>query len=307
MTSWTPARPRRTRLRRNSRQNASVSAAPTSMPMTPADLRRPRRRRPPARGARPGRRRGPSRPCVQPQVRVGALQRPLPERGDLLVQATAQPRDLILGHPGQPQRLHQPVDLAGRHPVDIRLLDDGDQRLLTAAAGLQEAGEVAALPQLGDGQLDRAHPGVPGPLPIAVTARHPVAATLAVAGASPLGDLGLHQLLGQPAHGLAQHIGVLIGQHLADQLAHAHPAHVGHRGAPPVGSEAPTILSPRWPTYRPDSRASDTTKRDATRQYTPRNCVAEHSTCASMPSRPRLARHPTDATLATTIPTRAIS
>jgi hypothetical protein len=47
---------------------------------------------------------------------------------------------------------------------------------------------------------------------------------LAVAGAGALGDLGLHQLLGQPAHGLPQHVGVLVGQHLADQLAHAHPA-----------------------------------------------------------------------------------
>jgi hypothetical protein len=67
---------------------------------------------------------------------------------------------------------------------------------------------------------------------------------LAVAGAGALGDLGLHQLLGQPAHGLPQHIGVLIGQHLADQLPHAHPAHVGHRGAPLVGTKAPTILKP---------------------------------------------------------------
>ena len=43
----------------------------------------------------------------------------------------------------------------------------------------------------------------------------------------------------------------LVGQHLADQLSHAHPAHVGHRGAPLVGTEALTILSPRWPTYWP--------------------------------------------------------
>src|SRR5512132_740310 len=126
------------------------------------------------------------------------------------------------------------------------------------------AAEVRALPQLGDGQLDRPDPGVPGPLPVAVTARHPVAAAFAVAGAGGLGDLGLHQLLSQPDHSLAQHVGVLVGQHLADQLAHAHPAHLGHRGAPLVGTKAPTILSPRWPTYRPSSRASDTTKRGAT-------------------------------------------
>jgi hypothetical protein len=41
----------------------------------------------------------------------------------------------------------------------------------------------------------------------------------------------------------------LVGQHLADQLSHAHPAHVGHRVAPFVGTESLTILSPRWPTY----------------------------------------------------------
>ena len=67
---------------------------------------------------------------IQPQVRVGGLLRPLPERGDLLLQATAQPGHLILGHPGQAQGLHQPVHLAGRDPVDIGLLDDGDQGLL---------------------------------------------------------------------------------------------------------------------------------------------------------------------------------
>jgi hypothetical protein len=156
---------------------------------------------------------------VQPQIRVGARQGPLPEHGDLLVQPSAEPRHLVLGHSGQPERLHQPVHLTGGHAIDVGLLDHRDQRLLAAAA------------------------------------RHPVAAALAVAGASPLGDLGLHQLLGQPAHGLAQPIGVLVSQHLAHQLGHAHPAHVGHRGAPLVGTKAPTILSPRCPTYRPPSQA----------------------------------------------------
>jgi hypothetical protein len=47
---------------------------------------------------------------------------------------------------------------------------------------------------------------------MAVTARHPVAAVFAVASAGDRHHLSLHQLLGQSAHGLAQH----IGQHLAD-------------------------------------------------------------------------------------------
>jgi hypothetical protein len=79
---------------------------------------------------------------VQPQVRIGAVQGPLPERGDLLVQPTAQPRHLVLADSGQPEGLHQPVDLAGRHPVDVGLLDDRDQRLLAAPARLQQAREV---------------------------------------------------------------------------------------------------------------------------------------------------------------------
>jgi hypothetical protein len=43
----------------------------------------------------------------------------------------------------------------------------------------------------------------------------------------------------------------LVGQHLADQLSYAHPAHVAHRGAPLVRTEALTSLSPWWPTYWP--------------------------------------------------------
>jgi hypothetical protein len=53
---------------------------------------------------------------------------------------------------------------------------------------------------------------------------------------------------------LAQQIGVLVGQHLADQLAHTHPAHVGHQGGPsrwnrstddsePAVTDLPAILT----------------------------------------------------------------
>ena len=54
---------------------------------------------------------------VEPQVRVGALQRPAAEQFDLLIQAAAQRRDAVLGHPLDPQLLHQPVDLPGRTPL----------------------------------------------------------------------------------------------------------------------------------------------------------------------------------------------
>jgi hypothetical protein len=72
---------------------------------------------------------------IEPQVRVGALQRPLTERRHLLVQAGAQPRHLLLGH-AHPELLDDAVDLAGRDAVDVGLLDHGDQRLLGAPARL---------------------------------------------------------------------------------------------------------------------------------------------------------------------------
>jgi hypothetical protein len=63
--------------------------------------------------------------------------------------------DLVLAHSLQPQLGDQPVDFAGRHPVDVGLLDDRDQGLLGAPARLQKRGEVAALAQLGHGHYDR--------------------------------------------------------------------------------------------------------------------------------------------------------
>jgi hypothetical protein len=79
---------------------------------------------------------------VQPQVWIGAVQGPLPEGGDLLVQAATQPGDGVLGHPGQPQGLHQPIHLAGGDAVDVGLLPHRDQGLLRAPPRLQEAGKV---------------------------------------------------------------------------------------------------------------------------------------------------------------------
>jgi hypothetical protein len=63
---------------------------------------------------------------VQPQIRVGAGQRPLPEHGDLLVQPAAEPADGVLAHLLQAELGDQPFDLAGRDPVDVGLLDDRD-------------------------------------------------------------------------------------------------------------------------------------------------------------------------------------
>src|SRR3954470_14712798 len=174
MASWTPMRPRATRLRRNSRQNASVSASPTSRPMI---SRRPvsctacattthlRATRPPSRTF--------STFASTNRYGVAALQRPLPERLDLLVEQPGDPADLGFADT-QPESLHQPIDAARRDPAHIGLLDHRHQRLLGTLARLQEAREVAALAQLGDLQLDLTRARVPAPGPIPVALRRPV-------------------------------------------------------------------------------------------------------------------------------------
>ena len=80
---------------------------------------------------------------VQPQVRVGALKRPLPERLDLLIQRSAHRAHAVLGHPVDPQLLHQPVDLPRTHAVHIGLEHDRDDRLLRAPPGSRKLGKYA--------------------------------------------------------------------------------------------------------------------------------------------------------------------
>ena len=139
MTSWTPSSPRARSDRRNARQNAlGLGLADVQADHLAAA------RLVDAVGdhqglvAHPAGLADPLHLGVQPQVRVGAVQRPLTEHRDLLVQAAAQPADGVLAHPVQAELLHQPVDLAGRDAVDIGLLDHRDQRLLGAPARLQE-------------------------------------------------------------------------------------------------------------------------------------------------------------------------
>jgi hypothetical protein len=132
--------------------------------------------------------------------------------------------------PCTPELGDQPVDLAGGDAVDVGLLHDGDQRLLGAPAGLEERGEVRPGPQLWDGQLDRADPGIPLARAVAVALGEPVGAALAELGADLGGDLGLHQLLGHPGHALADHVGVLVGHELVGKLGSGHPWPLGHRG-----------------------------------------------------------------------------
>ena len=166
---------------------------------------------------------------VDEQVGVAALQRALPKRGHLLVQQPGDPADLAARDP-QPEALDELVDAARAHATHIRLLHHRYQRLLGALARLQKAREVAALAQLGDLQLDLTGPGVPPPRPVAVAMRRTVLRTaLTTLGADELGHLELHHLLRDDAHRLADHVRMLIAQHLPHDLLDRHPVPTGHR------------------------------------------------------------------------------
>ena len=110
--------------------------------------------------------------------------------------------------PAHAERLDEVVDGAGRDALDVGLLHDGGERLLGEPSRLQEAGEVRALAQLRDAQLDRAGAGLPGALPVAVALRQTLGALLAIGGSGQAGDLHLHQALGRKADHLPQQVGV---------------------------------------------------------------------------------------------------
>src|SRR6266545_2673347 len=171
---------------------------------------------------------------VEPEIRVAALERPVAERVDPLVETGADPRHLALRDP-QPQRLDHLVDLPGRHAGHIRLLHHRDQRLLRASARLEEAGEVRATPQLRDRQLELAGACRPCPRPVAVAVRQPLLrGALAAGGANQLRHLDLHQLLHHPGQRLAQEVEPLLLEQIADDLLSSHPLRLGHRGDSPL-------------------------------------------------------------------------
>ena len=127
---------------------------------------------------------------VNPQIRPLALDRSIKEGFTLVVDLFAQPADLALGDAAHAHGLDQVVDRAGRDILDIGLLDHRGQRLFGQPPRLEEAGEVAALPELGNAQLDGAGPRLPVPLAVAVALRKALRALLAIGGSRSLGSLG---------------------------------------------------------------------------------------------------------------------
>jgi hypothetical protein len=82
---------------------------------------------------------------------------------------------------------------------------------------------------------------------------------LAALGADQLRHLELHHFLRDGPDGLADHVGVLVEQHLLDDLPDRHPVGTGHRWRL-ISSTAwnePTIMSAAWPGSRPSPQPRD--------------------------------------------------
>ena len=155
---------------------------------------------------------------IQPQVGPVANQRAIQEGVHPVVDVLAQLADCVLADPGQPHGLHQVVHPPGRDAADPGLLDDGHQGLLGRLAWLQERREVAALPQLGDAQLQAAQARVQRPVAVAVAVSRALAGALVPPGADQAVHIRLHQQLHYGLCNAAQEVAISgFGQQLGQR------------------------------------------------------------------------------------------
>src|SRR5690606_22086858 len=124
-----------------------------------------------------------------------AGERPVQELADPLIDVLAQLRHRALRDAAEAHRLHQFVDPAGGHAADPRFLNDGYQRLFRRLARLEEAGEIAALPELRHPKVQGAQTGIESALSIPVAPGRAFTAALMPAGADQAVDIALHDQL----------------------------------------------------------------------------------------------------------------
>ena len=82
--------------------------------------------------------------------------------------------------------------------------------------------EVRPEPDLGDRQLDRAHPRVPRSRPAPIPIRGPLARALVPLGTDQAGDLCFHQGLGEHPNPVPKDVAVLLLEELANERRQIH-------------------------------------------------------------------------------------
>jgi hypothetical protein len=126
--------------------------------------------------------------------------------------------------------------------VHVGLHDHGEQGPVDAPAPLQDGGEEAPPPQLGDPQLHVAGLGGQQALPGAVALVGALPAALVAAGPDHLAGLGLDEGLEHELHALADHVDVPAGADRIQQVGNVRLGK-GHR-VPPRSSLAFDRRSP---------------------------------------------------------------
>jgi len=106
------------------------------------------------------------------------------------------------------------------------LLDHRDKGLLRGLARLQKAGEIAALPQLRDPQVQSAQTGIENALSIPVSPGRAFTAAFMPASTDQAFDIGLHQQLQNSIGNGTQGITLIV---LCEKFGKVH-IHLGHRG-----------------------------------------------------------------------------
>jgi hypothetical protein len=132
---------------------------------------------------------------VEEDIRIaGVAERAVTERRHLNVEVDADPRHLRLRDTRvDAQRLHQVVDLAGRHTMQIGLHHHREQRLIHPPPPLQQRREERPRPQLRDRQLQITGRGRQHPRSVTVPLRRPLRGAFPRASTNHRSQLGINQ------------------------------------------------------------------------------------------------------------------
>ncbi len=168
---------------------------------------------------------------VDPDERVRAgVQGPVAKGGDLLVQVLGHRADLGLRQLRHPEGLGELLHSAGGDTEQVGGGDHRDQGLFGPAAALEQpVREVAALPQLGNGELDGPSAGVPLARAVAVAVVDAFVADLPVLGVAERVGLRRHERVGERLDHRAQQIGTRRGKVLLGEGVQGQTVRCGHR------------------------------------------------------------------------------
>ena len=172
------------------------------------------------------------RQCVgcHERERTRVAQGPVAELGGMLIKISGHARDLGLRHGVHPQGFNQLIHPARGDPGEVAVSDHGDHRSLSTLAALQQPlGEVGALAQLGDRDVDRAHPGVQVAMAVAVALGDASRSGFAPVRADDRGCVGGQQGVHHGLQELTHQIWGRVGQEIAQQASRVDNMRCGHR------------------------------------------------------------------------------